>query len=652
MQSQPFKSSLSINSLSIALVISIVWLVGITPILCTAPSNIVPMESSILSGTPDIHSPRMSMGLIRDSELLMRGINMAGYTSTQTAQFTLDDDSVVEEDITPYWFSIGFDLDILRADLDTLQKMGVRHLRITALIFQFLVWDDEFGSFGLNGTIMTKFDLFLQEILNRGMILTVSFLGPYWTYTEHPSLMRYFRIFDETTGMDQWALHNLHLSLVEFTQYYGTRSEIRTWELVSSFSGFIECLTDTQTGFGLTINATSIFDFVESVADDIKAANNLHFVTVSDGWPPDFDENWWTTGLVPVEYEGRLRNLTDIISLIYHSDESIPNPEGAAMKYGAIVEIASTQPENHSREINSEILLNAFAEAIGKRYSAFCPWEFSQNIVVHEEGSTMLNHNRHDWNWDALLLFSLYRNDTVKFVNTTNWYVLSSEPQFDQFGRVGFTLFHRPEGMYPAPYGFEDGRVYDPAEGGTEVTVLSPNLLIGDALITNRKADSTQPLYNQDELGTYEYATTIATIHDVGLVTETGIQVESNQSWETVVDRYDNLQIAMKMNATGPFNIEVKDGNFTIIAGYDYSVSYTDRLSGATWEEIAKADANKTIKLSIDAGSLTIRIALSQDVLGPISVGVSISVIVISVVMYYTIERKNPKEKNPSKKYT
>lgn len=646
MRRQRFQiSSLSIGSVSVTWVISIVWLVGMTPIVCTGPSVVVPIQSSTPAGIPDNHEPSMSMGLVPGSESLRRGINMAWYTNTQTAQFTLDDDSVVEEDITPYWFSIGFDRDILRADLDTLQKMGVRHLRISALIFQFLVWDDEYGSLGLNGTIMTIFDAFLYEIQSRGMILTISFLEPLWSYSDHPSLMKYYRIFDETTGMNQWALHNLGLSLFDFTQHYRDRTEIHTWELVSSFSRFTECLADTQTGFGLTINATSIFDYIESVADDIKAVNDLHYVTVSDGWPPDFEEDWWTSGLVPVNYEGRLRNLTDIISLIYYSDETIPNPEGAAMKHGAIVEIASTQPYNHSRELNSEILLKAYAEAINKSYSAFCPWEFSQNVIAHEESSTMSNHNRHDWTWDALLLFSLYRTDSVKFMDTTNWYVLSSEPQFDSFGRVNFTLFHRPEGMYPAPFGFEDGRSYDPAEGGTEVSVLSRNLLIGNTLIINRQSDSDEPLYNQEELGICEYATTLATIYDVGYVEETGIRVESSNTWEAVVDRYDNLQIAMKVNATGPVNIEIENGNFTLFAGYDYTASFTDVITGATWEEIVKADENRTIQLTTNAGSLTIRIELSQDTLGLFSVGISVSVIIISVVIFYFVNKRTQKEK-------
>ncbi|TFH07509.1 MAG: hypothetical protein E4H14_08350 [Candidatus Thorarchaeota archaeon] len=393
------------------------------------------------------------------------------------------------------------------------------------------------------------------------------------------------------------------------------------------------------------INATSIFDFIESVSENIKAVDDLHFVTVSDVWPPDFEEDWWTTGLVPSESEGRLRNLTDIIALCYYSDYTIPNPVGARMKYGEIVESASTQPYNHSRELNSKILLNAYVEAINKSYSAFCPWEFSQNVIVHEGSSAISNYNRHDWTWDALLLFSLYRNDSVKFINTTNWYVLSSEPQFDAFGRIGFTLFHRPESAYPTPFGFEDGRSYDPADGGTTVSILSINLLIGDAFIINKQSNSDEPLYNQEELGICEYTTNLATVYDVGHVEETGIRVESNHTWEATVERYDNFQIVINMNTTGPVNIEIESGNFTLTKGTDYAVSYTDMSTGATWVEIVKADENKTIRLSLNTESITIRIVPDQNTLGILSVGMSASVIVISVVIYIYMDRRTRKGK-------
>ncbi len=585
----------------------------------------------------------MSIAPLPDRDLLMRGINMAWYTNTQTVQFTLEDETIVNEDITPYWFSIGFNLDILREDLDALQTMGVRHLRISALIFQFLSWHDDFGSMALNVSVLATFNSFLEEVQNRGMILTVSFLGPLWSYSEHPSLMKYFRVFNETTGMNSVALFNLGLGMVSFAEHYRTNDAIHTWELVSGFSRFTEYLSNSTTGFGLVVDSTALFDFLESVAEDIRTVNDEHFVTISDGWPTDYDDEWWATGLVPIDYDERLLEVTDYIALCQYSDNTTLNLAGSLFKPSVIAEIASSQPYNHSREVNSEVLLKAYAEAIKQRYSGFCPWEFSQNLVVHEENGSTSNHQRHDWTWDALLLFSLYRVDSVKFINTTNWYVLSTEPQFDQLGRVNFTLFHRPESAYPVPFGFEDERNYEPADGGTIVTVISRNLLIGDALVINSQASSEEPLYNLEDLGFCEYAKTLATIYDIGHVEETGIRLESNHTWNAIVNRCDNLQIVMELNTTGLINIEVENGSFPIIEGNDYTVSYTDKISGATWQEIVEADGNLSIRMSLNASSVTIRIALSPDVLGMLSLGVSVSVIIISIVIFYYVNKRTAK---------
>ncbi|MHA1787115.1 MAG: hypothetical protein ACTSWU_02865 [Candidatus Thorarchaeota archaeon] len=626
-------SSLSFGSLSVAWAISIVWLIGMTPFVCTTPTVAPAIQTSIPSGIQDPQDQRLSIAPLANSDCLMRGINMAWYTNTK----------IIAENETPFWFKIGFDIDILRADLETLQKMGVRHIRVSALIFQFLNWHPEFGSQGLNASVIAAFSTFLNEVESRGLLLTVSFLGPLWSYSEHSSLIEYFRIFNETSDMNPGAQHNLGQAMVDFAEYYRRNDAIHTWEIVGGFSRFMEYLSNSTTGFGLVIDSTELFDLFESVAENIRAVDDEHFVTISDGWPLDYDTEWQATGLVPPDYDERLLDASDYIALCHYSDNTTFNPLGPLLTHGVITEIGASQLYNHSREFNSEYLLDTYVEAITESYSGFCPWEFSRNIVIHEENDTLPNHLRHDWTWDALLLFSLYRNDSVKFINTSNWYVLSSEPQFDRSGRVSFTLFHRPEGAYPEPFGFEDERTYDPAEGGTIIEALSPNLLFSDVSIINQKAESEKPLYNREVLGTYGYANTLATIFDVGYVEETGIRVESNHTWESIVERYDGAEIMMRLNTSGSATFEIKSGNFILADGNDYTISFTDRTSGTTWKEIVKVDGNQKIRMSLNASSVTIRVTLSPDVLGMISLGMSISVIIISIVIFYYVEKRAPK---------
>jgi hypothetical protein len=163
-------------------------------------------------------------------------------------------------------------------------------------------------------------------------------------------------------------------------------------------------------------------------------------------------------------------------------------------------------------------------------------------------------------------------------------------------------------------------------------------------LIVNRWADPDVPLFNLESLGTWEYARTLATIYDLGHVDETGIRVDSNHTWESTVEKYDTAQIMLKMNATGPVTIEIGSGKFILIEGNDYTISYTDRDSGSTWQEVVEADENRTIQFHLNASSVTIRITLSPDVLGMISLGMSVSVIIISIVIFYYADKKMPKE--------
>jgi len=624
-------SSFKVCSVNPAWIVSIIWLIGLTPVVCPSPGIPTQFEPAILSGIQDNNGPRPAYAHLSDSELLLRGINMAWYTNTK-------------EGITPYWFKLGFDINILRADLDALQMMGVRHIRISALIFQFLDWHQGFGSTGLNASVLSTFDAFLDEVENRGMILTVSFLGPLWPYAEYPSLIQYFRIFNETTGLGPSALFNLGQAMVDLAERYRNHDAIHAWELVGGFSRFTEYLSNTTTGFGLIIDSTVLFNFLESVADGIRDVEDEHYVTISDNWPADFDTEWESTGLVPLNYDERLPDVTDYIALSHYLDNTTLHPDGVYHKPTVITEIASSQFLNYSREINSGILLRTYVEAINMGYGGFCPWEFSENIVVHDVKDTLPNHQRHDWTWDALLLFSLYRNDSVKFIDTSNWYVLSSEPQFDESGRIRFSLFHRPEGAYPPPFGFGDGRSFNPAEGGTIVTILSRSLLFGNTKVVNNNADTNRSLYDYDSLGVCEYATVNATIYDTGDFAEVGIRLESNHTWESVVERYDRSEIAFMLNSTGPVSIEVENGNFVLLEGKDYIITYTDRNSGESWQEIVEADENQIIRLSVEVNSVIIKISPSPDVLGMISLGMSVSVIILSIVIFYFVDKRTLKE--------
>lgn len=643
------KTSFSVGILSILWAVSIIWLVSSVPVLGLMTDVVNQGNHSIVADIQDTHPPEIAIAPLPQRDLLLRGINMPWYSNTRQMKFRLTNGTEVYEDITPYWFKVGLDMDILRADLDALELMGVRHIRITALIFQFLLWNPNTGSTGINATVIESFNQFLEEVENRNMILTVSLLGPYWSYASHPSLMEYYRIFS-VTGMPKQPqpLPLLGSWIAFLVQHYEHSDAIHTWELVSGFSQFTEYLRNNVTGFSLDIDSTTIFDFLETTADAIRALVDDKYVTISDGWPLQYGEEWWETGLVPEDYDQRLVEVTDYLALYHSSDNTTLKLAGSLHKQEVLVDIRSSQTYNYSRKVNSEVILNLYLETLNDSYSGFCPWGFSQNIVYHEENDSIPNHNRHDWSWDALLLYTLYKNGSTKFINTTNWYVLSTQPEFDRFDRISFTLFHRPEAAYPAPYGFEDGRVFDPAEGGTVVTVYSENLLFGEMPIINREFQSDTLLFGSKRLESIDYMTTISTIYDIGHVEETGVQIFSNDTWEASIDRYDTKQISLRVNSTGPIKVTVNSGDFALIEGTDYTISYKDIDTGRTWQERVEADETQSITFNVNESSLSIKIYRSPDVIGMISVGLSVSVIVISIVIFYFADRMFSKKDNTS----
>ena len=200
------KSSQSQNVIKMLSVILIALLLNLSPIICTLPTSDSSNSDSYVANRHKLYNPDKPIPPLPERDILLRGINMPWYSNTQRARMILNNGSEVYEDITPYWFKMGFDIDILREDLDAMAAMGVRHIRTTALIFQFLNWKSGSGSTGVNSTVISSFNTFLEEVKIRGMVLTVSFLAPLWAYSTHPSLMEYFQIFNRTSGLSSSAL--------------------------------------------------------------------------------------------------------------------------------------------------------------------------------------------------------------------------------------------------------------------------------------------------------------------------------------------------------------------------------------------------------------------------------------------------------------
>jgi hypothetical protein len=573
----------------------------------------------------DVH--RTSVAPLAESEKLRRGMNMLSYASREGFWFQLDNGSLVWENIEPYWLRIGFNPETLEADLNSLQVMGVRYVRSSALIFQFMNWDESDGYTGLNSSAIANFDVFLEELGRRGMLLTPTLISPAWTPVEHPSLMQYYRVFNSSTGMSPGALDGICDAMVDFSQHYWSSDVIYSWDLVGGFSEFIALLTNSTGGFGFDVNPVAMFDFIEDAADQIRAVDTEHKVTMTDEWPWNFDEESWNAGEVPPLYNESLINLVDYVSVsLFSEDPTLPGIR-LMQKPFVLSEVASSRVFDIDRETSSRMIIDTYAEVINKSYSGFAPWEFSRTSVLHEPADPLESDSIHDWTWDALLLFSLYRSDAPDFVSTSDYRLLSSEPEIDTHGHVALDFF-LPEGI-----------------GGTNLTlqVVSENLIMATSKAVNSPLNIIQQVYGHEELDTMVTGRILAEVQGAGQLTETGIQVENCSSWTASVSRYKSRQLHFTLNALSEADIVVENGLFGLVERRNYRVVITDLVEGGTTESVAEATSNLELHFVAAEGAHLIMVTPLVDLLNMLSIGASATVVLLSLVVYCYADRRDKK---------
>lgn len=569
---------------------------------------------------------RMRVSPLSEVDRLMRGMNMISYAGPRGFWFNLGNGTMVWESVEPYWFRIGFDEERLETDLDALQTMGVKYVRSYALIFQFLEWHPMNGYTGLNTSSIANFNTFLRELSYRGMILTVTFMTPLWSLIDHPSLLQYYRVFNSSSGMSAGALQSVRDAVVDFVEHYQSNDVIFSWDLVGGFSEFISHLRDPINGFGLDVNPVSMFDFIKTTANEIRGVDEDHLVTMSDDWPQNFGEDSWLNGHVPPFYNESLLDLVDYVSVRVFSDNSTLPVIRYLRKPVMISEIASTQPLNTDRQLNSKMLLDAYADAINKSYSGFAPWEFSRTAVLHQQHDPGSENLQCNWTWDALLLFSLYRDDTVSFLSTSDYCLLSTQPIIDIYGHVTFELF-LPE---------------DVGQNEIMVSLASGNLIMATDGALNSHLNISIPAYQRDELEVLGAANTLVTVSKLGKLVETGIRIENCSSWTSSVVHYQSRRVHFVLNAFEPADVIIENGLFNLVTARNYRIVNSNLASGDVLESLAQANQYLELLFSIEEGSILIKVTPLVDLLNLFSVGTSIAVIVVSIGVYCYMDRRRP----------
>ena len=558
-----------------------------------------------------------------ERESLMRGMNMIAYPGAGGAWIDLGNGTEVWESTEPYWFRMGFSQEVLECSLDTMQKMGVRYVRSCALIFQFMEWDMVEGYMGLNASAISNFNTFIEELDRRGMRLTVFFMGPHWSSAAHPSLGKFYQVFNASNGMSQTALEGVGQAMIDFAEHYCTNGAIFSWDLVGGFSKFLAHLKDTVDGFGLIVDASEIYSLMESTAEGIRAVDTKHYLTMTDDWPWTFGEDSWDNGHVPPFYNESLVELVDYISVEAFSDNSTLPVVRHLQKAFVLSAVASTQPTNRSK--NSVLLLDTFSEGLNKSFSGFAPWELSQTAVITETLAVEQGSPVHYWTWDAMLLFTLYRRDSLSFLNTTDYRLFASEPEFTTSGHVTFEL-SLPEGIEGA---------------GIQTNIVSKNLVMGDPVTSNIMVNVNTLTLPVDALESLNGASTLVRLDDTGRIIESGVRIENSSSWSATVEAYEPRRIRLIVNSSDSADIAVETGSFKLVAGRKYRIVQRDLSSGVSSEVTVEANQFLNLFFSVGAGSVEVQITPLIDLLNLFSWGASAGAVIISLVLYYVIGKRS-----------
>ncbi|MEM4736106.1 MAG: hypothetical protein QXS20_10370 [Candidatus Thorarchaeota archaeon] len=584
------------------------------------------------------------------SEDLLKGLNFASYTKYDLFTYRFPNGTEVQEHIGPYWFRLGFDIDVLRADLDAMAIMGVKHVRSFTLIFQFIEWDDSLGYLGLNDTAVANFGVYLEELAARGMTLTPTLFARIGTPDEHPSLRHYFEVFqlpfDPEHIVEPHPLVSLADGVIDFISVFEGNPVIHTWEIVNEFSAFMCYLINppSKGGLSLSCNATQVWHFMCYVRNRIKAADPERYVTISDEWFEIYSNTtWWYWNIMPKYYNESLPTNTDYHAVHHYEPTSQLHALDNVSIPAVIGEIGSPQMYNYSRAVNCRFLLEAYRQAHQLGYSGFMPWQFCENIVYHERTGPG-GHALHDWCWDALLLFSLYRDDSVDFLDTTNWYILSTEPQLDAFGHINLTFFHRAPFNCGPPCGFGDGRYFDPSQIGVSIRILSRHLMTGTALVQN--VDSTILLPLIDELFGKPDNNVLVMVNGTGQVRETGITVQSNGTWTASVISYIESSTEFDIESSDPFTIIVEDGEFRVRSSLTYKISVQNLLTGESISQSVVARNGIPLTWQSTAGHYLISIVVSAETnLGiPIVLALVGCIAALTVGSTFVIRRRKLKD--------
>jgi hypothetical protein len=392
-------------------------------------------------------------------------------------------------------------------------------------------------------------------------------------------------------------------------------------------------------GTGIQTTPSFVLNFFNQTKIEIKKTDTKHFVTISDGWDIITNQSQeWLWYYVPPDYNETYIRVSDYYSIHQYDNNGTLRDFSQLNKPAIMGEIGcgwnaseGTQLWNHSRHQNVETLQTSWLDVSEKYYSGFAPWEFAENLIRHDRLIPGTNEDYHDWGGDAYFLMGVYRNDTIDFQNTTNWYFITTEPEFDGNNLISFTIFFRQPIPKKTP-ALHPASQTDEGAGGILLEFATDHLMFGNMNVANRLL----PTSGTGAQTTTGYVPSSKPIHafinGTGSVREVPINATTTAQGVFTIQSYNRSIASLTAEVTANTTITIYSGDFAIAPDQSYRItirSVKNRIEQTT----ALTPTGNSLEVSLSSGAWIVTVApdYTSPIVLPIAViGCGLAAVVVT----------------------
>jgi hypothetical protein len=249
------------------------------------------------------------------------------------------------------------------------------------------------------------------------------------------------------------------------------------------------------------------------------------------------------------------------------------------------------------------------------------------------------NECNHDWGADAYFLMGIYRNDTIDFQDTSNWYFITTEPEFDGNNLISFTIFFRNPKPIQTPPSHPASGTYEGA-GGIMLEFATDHFMFGNMSVTNRWL----PTGGAGAQVTPGYVPSNKPIHafinGTGSVREVPINVTTTAQGVFTVRSYNRSTASLSAEVTANATITIYSGDFAIVPGQSYRITIRS-IKNSIEQTTTLTSTGDSLKVGLSNGAWLVTVVpdYTSNIVLPIVV-IGCGVAAVAVTAYFTRKKR------------